>query len=471
MGPLASKRVGKPRQSKLVMFTRITDAAIVGGSLWLLLLVYGVPWSAEYSLVLACSIGLFTFFSETQDVYRSWRGAPLWQEGVRLWWAWIGVILGLLFLAYMSKQSAEYSRRVIMTWFLLVPVLLTIWRSVLHLCVGVLRQRGINTQTVAIVGARDLGVRLVQTVNRAPWMGFKICGFYDDRAPNGSRPLASEPVGVVGNINELIEDARAGKIDVIYITLPMRAERRIQQIVSRLSDTTVSVYMIPDFFMFDLMNANWAHVGDLPSVSIYETPFYGVDSWIKRVEDIIVSSVILMFIALPMLVIGLMVKLGSPGPVLFKQYRYGLQGQKIEVWKFRTMVVSDEEDNVTQATQHDPRLTRLGGFLRRTSLDELPQFINVLQGRMSIVGPRPHAVLHNEQYRKLIDGYMLRHKVKPGITGWAQINGWRGETQTLEKMRSRVEFDLAYIRNWSLWLDVKIIMTTIFKGFKGENAY
>lgn len=461
----------KTRQSKLVLFTRLTDLVIVGSCLWLILLVYDEPLTDRYELALVSGVGLFVFFAQFHDLYRSWRGAPLWQEGVRLWWVWVGVILGLLLFAYAAKTSAEYSRKVMLTWFLLTPAILTVWRIGLHLIVGSMRQQGINTKSVAIVGARDLGARLANICLGAPWMGFHVVGFYDDRAPAGSRPLASKPVKVVGNLDDLVAHSRSGSIDIIYITLPMRAEKRIQQLITRLSDTTVSVYMVPDFFMFDLMNANWTHIGELPAVSIHETPYYGVDSWIKRIEDIIIGSAILAVVAIPMIVIAAFIKGTSPGPVIFSQKRYGLMGQPIEVWKFRTMHVCDGDSEVKQATEDDPRVTRLGKFLRRTSLDELPQFINVLQGRMSIVGPRPHAVAHNEQYRKLISGYMLRHKVKPGITGWAQVNGWRGETETVDKMRARVEHDLAYIRNWSLWLDLKIIFATVFRGFTGRNAY
>ncbi len=461
----------KTRHSKLVILTRLADALIVGATFWLITLIYGQPFNERYSLVMVSGVGLFIFFAQFHDLYRSWRGAPLWQEGIRLWWVWVSVILALLLFAYATKTSAEYSRRTMLTWFVVTPVVLTVWRTGLHLVVGALRQRGVNTKTVAIVGARDLGARLASIFLDAPWMGFQVVGFYDDRAPAGSRPLVTKPVKVVGNLDDVVAQARDGALDMIYITLPMRAEKRIQQLVARLSDTTVSVYMIPDFFMFDLMNASWTHIGELPAVSIHETPFYGVDSWVKRMEDIVIASFILAIIALPMAIIAALIKFSSPGPVLFRQKRYGLMGQPIEVWKFRTMNVCDDGSDIKQATENDPRVTPLGKFLRRTSLDELPQFINVLQGRMSIVGPRPHAVAHNEQYRKLINGYMLRHKVKPGITGWAQINGWRGETETVDKMRARVEHDLAYIRNWSLWLDVKIIIATMLRGFMGRNAY
>jgi putative colanic acid biosynthesis UDP-glucose lipid carrier transferase len=219
------------------------------------------------------------------------------------------------------------------------------------------------------------------------------------------------------------------------------------------------------------MNAGLSNLGEFPVVSIHETPFNGVDGWIKRLEDIVLSTLILSLISIPMLIIALGVKLSSSGPVFYKQNRYGLRGNRIEVWKFRTMTACEDDAEVRQVQQSDVRVTPLGAFLRRTSLDELPQFINVLQGRMSIVGPRPHAVIHNEEYRKLISGYMLRHKVRPGITGLAQVNGWRGETDTLDKMEKRIEYDLAYIKNWSLLLDVKIILLTLFKGFSGKNVY
>jgi putative colanic acid biosynthesis UDP-glucose lipid carrier transferase len=276
---------------------------------------------------------------------------------------------------------------------------------------------------------------------------------------------------LAGDLSALLIQARAGQIDAVYIALPMHDEQRIIDLVNRFADTTVSLYLLPDFFVFELMHARWISLNGLPIISIYETPFYGVDGWVKRMEDIVLGSAILIIIALPMLFIALAVKLTSPGPVFFKQRRYGLKGEVVNVWKFRSMTVCEDGVDIPQAKQGDARFTPLGAFLRKTSLDELPQFINVLQGTMSVVGPRPHAVAHNEEYRRLIHGYMLRHKVKPGITGWAQVNGWRGETDTLEKMQKRVECDLQYIQKWSLWLDLKIVWLTIWRGFGGHNAY
>ena len=238
-----------------------------------------------------------------------------------------------------------------------------------------------------------------------------------------------------------------------------------------LADTTASVYIVPDIFTFNLLNSRWVDIQGITAISIYETPFAGLNSVVKRIEDIILSFLILILISLPMLFIATGIKLTSNGPVFFKQSRYGIDGERIKVWKFRSMTVTEDGDKVVQATQDDSRVTPFGGFLRRTSLDELPQFFNSLSGSMSIVGPRPHAVAHNEEYRQQIQGYMLRHKVKPGITGLAQINGFRGETDTLDKMEGRVRYDLRYIQTWSLSLDIKIIFLTVFKGFKDKNAY
>jgi putative colanic acid biosynthesis UDP-glucose lipid carrier transferase len=228
---------------------------------------------------------------------------------------------------------------------------------------------------------------------------------------------------------------------------------------------------VPDIFVSDLIQARVDFIGELPVVAVCETPFFGFNGLVKRVSDFVLAALILLGISPLMLAVAIGVKLSSPGPVLFKQRRYGVDGRKIVVYKFRSMTVAEDGDVVRQATRHDARVTAFGAFLRRTSLDELPQFINVLQGRMSVVGPRPHAVAHNELYRKLIRGYMIRHKVKPGITGLAQVNGMRGETDTVEKMKLRIEYDLAYLRNWSLALDLKIVLQTIVVVLKRQNAY
>jgi putative colanic acid biosynthesis UDP-glucose lipid carrier transferase len=242
-------------------------------------------------------------------------------------------------------------------------------------------------------------------------------------------------------------------------------------LLEELNDTTASVYFTPDIFLFDLIQARMDTIGGIPVLALCETPFYGVNGLVKRLSDIVLAALILLVISPVMLAVAIGVKLSSPGPVLFKQRRYGLDGREILVYKFRSMTCMEDGAVVTQATRNDQRVTKFGAFLRRTSLDEFPQFINVLQGRMSIVGPRPHAIAHNELYRKLVRSYMIRHKVRPGITGWAQVNGFRGETETVEKMKARIEYDLDYLRNWSLKLDLAIIWRTLFVVLKSPNAY
>lgn len=246
---------------------------------------------------------------------------------------------------------------------------------------------------------------------------------------------------------------------------------RILHLVDELRDSTASIYFVPDVFIFDLVQARLDDVNGVPVIAVFESPLTGINAVQKALFDTIMATLILLLIWPILLVIAIAIKLTSPGPVIFKQRRYGMDGEEILVYKFRSMSVCEDGTQIDQASRDDQRITRLGGFLRRTSLDELPQFINVLQTRMSIVGPRPHAVAHNEMYRGLIPGYMWRHKVKPGITGWAQVNGYRGETKALEKMEGRVQYDIDYLRNWSLSLDFYIIIRTILLVLRDRNAF
>jgi putative colanic acid biosynthesis UDP-glucose lipid carrier transferase len=276
---------------------------------------------------------------------------------------------------------------------------------------------------------------------------------------------------LLGSLSDISEYAKENRTDVIFIALPIRHVKRVMNLLDDLRDTTASIYYVPDIFVFDLIQARSGEIHGIPVVAMCETPFYGYRGVAKRVTDVGFSAIILLLL-LPLLVlIALVVKLSSPGPIIFKQRRYGLDGREIAVYKFRTMSVTEDGEQVRQASKSDSRITRVGGVLRRSSMDELPQLINVLQGRMSLVGPRPHAVAHNEEYRKLIKGYMVRHKVLPGITGLAQVNGCRGETSKLEEMEARVNYDLDYLRHWSPMLDIKIILLTVVKVFRDEKAY
>lgn len=339
-------------------------------------------------------------------------------------------------------------------------------RLSIRIILGMLRKIGYNTRKVAVAGSLPAGLNLLRTFQNAPWLGFVVKGIYDDIKID-----SYEDVPYGGTLSELVEDARSGKIDRIYIAMSMKDETRLRDIISQLTDTTCSVLLIPDVFTFNILQSRTEEINGVPVVPLFDTPLNGINMVFKRIEDVVVSSIILLLISPVLCTIAVIVKVTSPGPVIFRQIRYGMDGKPIRVWKFRSMTVMENDTKVIQATKNDVRVTKVGKFLRRTSLDELPQFFNVLFGQMSVVGPRPHAVSHNEQYRSLIQGYMLRHKVKPGITGLAQINGWRGETDTLEKMEKRIEYDLMYIRSWSVWLDLKIIFLTVFKGFINKSAY
>lgn len=458
----------KPHGSKFALLHRLHDAVLIFTLFVFIALVRGIEFDAAYALAGACAVLFYLLFAEVRGLFISWRVESLWQEAKNVLIVWAMVLSSLIVVAFLAKISSDFSRLVVGGWALAVPVSIILSRVVTRTWLRAMRSRGLNTRTLAFAGGGPLASRMLTHIHDSPWMGFRVLGVYDDRAV-GRLTLGELPLQ--GKLEDLLVAARAGEIEYVYITLPMHAEKRIIKLVDDLADTTASVYIVPDFFVFDLLHARWSNVGGVPLVGVFETPFFGVDGWLKRAEDIVFASIILVLISPLLLVIGLAVKLTSCGPVVFAQRRYGLNGEIVEVWKFRSMTVCEDGDRVQQATKNDSRITPLGGFLRRTSLDELPQFINVLQGRMSIVGPRPHAIAHNEEYRRLIHGYMLRHKVRPGITGWAQINGWRGETDTLEKMQKRVECDLHYVRNWSLWWDVKIIFRTIFKGFSGKHVY
>ena len=447
------------------------DAAVIVVMHYVAVLAHHEMWRELHTGAAIVAVVVFHFSGQSLGLYRAWRGERIGRELWRVALSWCVVAGVLLALAFVLKRSAEYSRFISIVWGLSAPMAVALWRIFLRLSLRKIRARGRNTRVVAIAGCTELGKRVSEVVRQSPWMGLEMKGFYDDRLPERCYPIPDELGAYVGKLDELVQAARSGKIDLIYIALPLRAEPRINELVTKLADSTASVYMAADFYAFDLLRAHWGSLGDVPIVSIHETPFYGVDGWLKRVEDIALGSLILLLISLPMLVIAIGVKLSSRGPVFFRQRRYGLNGEVIYVLKFRSMVVMEDDSAVKQATKNDKRITTFGAFLRRTSLDELPQFLNVITGQMSIVGPRPHAVAHNELYRTKIKGYMLRHKVKPGITGWAQVNGWRGETDTLEKMEKRVEHDLAYIRNWSLLWDLKIIFLTVFGSKVRKNAY
>ncbi len=385
---------------------------------------------------------------------------------------WFFVISLLLLVGFASKLTDYFSRQVLFSWFLITPVVLAMAHWSLRLLLHRYSLAEGEVSRAVIVGLNDLSRKLSNEFMQSPLLGVTCMGFFDDRwSERLSKTNQQSPETLLGSIASAAEFVKTHTVQQIYIALPMTAQPRILALLDDLRDTTASIYFVPDIFLFDLIQSHICAIKGIPIVAVCESPFTGINGTIKRISDVVLAFFILLLIAPLMLMVAIGVKLSSPGPVLFKQHRYGLDGKEILVYKFRSMTVMENGVQVDQATRSDPRITRFGGFLRKTSLDELPQFINVLQGRMSIVGPRPHAISHNEMYRSLIKGYMVRHKVKPGITGWAQINGLRGETDTIDKMQDRVEYDLDYLRHWTLFLDLFIIFKTIGLVIKDNNAY
>ncbi|HEY1892033.1 MAG TPA: undecaprenyl-phosphate glucose phosphotransferase [Steroidobacteraceae bacterium] len=383
----------------------------------------------------------------------------------RLMLQW-GTVVGMLFLAGLTFKSTDiFSRQSLLTWFMVTPIAL----SGTHLLRRQVRwqvEHGAAAARYIIIGVNDVGVELAR---RLPAAGFM--GYFDFRSADRLAHI-TDPENLAGHCRDTANFVREHGIKVVYIALPLANVPRMSELVNALRDTTASVYFVPDAFAFDLIQGRLVAINGMPALSVCETPLHGLEAVFKRVMDLVIASMALLLLSPLFLVVSAAVKLTSRGTVFFRQRRYGLDGEEIVVYKFRSMRVSEDGAVVTQATKEDPRVTRVGAILRKTSIDELPQLFNVLQGKMSLVGPRPHAIVHNEVYRKLINGYMIRHKVRPGITGLAQVNGLRGETETLEKMSERVRYDLEYLRNWSPWLDIKILFKTFLVVLQDQrNAY
>lgn len=382
---------------------------------------------------------------------------------------WLLLALVLVFFGYASGYLDVFPREVLRNWAFFAPVAQIGLHLLLRTIVPRVASMRANLRRAVIVGANELGLQLSREIRDTPYLGTSFQGFFDDRSRERLGDIGD--LTLLGPMRKVAAYVRQHQVDLLYLSLPMTTQPRILSLLDELADTTASVYFVPDIFVTDLIQARMDDINGMPVVAVCDTPFTGLNGVIKRSSDFLLALLILVVASPLMLAIAIGVRRSSPGPVLFRQRRYGLDGKEILVYKFRSMTVMEDGLDVPQATRNDQRVTPFGSFLRRTSLDELPQFINVLQGRMSIVGPRPHAVAHNEMYRKLIKGYMVRHKVKPGITGWAQVNGLRGETESLDKMKRRIDFDLEYLRNWSLKLDLMIIMRTLLIVLKDRNAY
>lgn len=382
---------------------------------------------------------------------------------------WLCVLFAMLIIGFVTKSTPMFARRVFLTWAVVTPVLLTVTSFMLLNWVRQLSLDIANHRRVVFAGCNESSIFLARRIKSNSALCMSVAGFFDDRSTERLAPPSD--VNVLGNLKALVSFISSQKVDVIFIALPIRHLPHVLELLDELRDTTASIYYVPDIVAFDLIQARTGELLGIPVIAMCETPFYGWRGWSKRVFDIAVSSLALIALSPLLLAMAVLIKLDTPGPAVFRQRRYGLDGKQITVYKFRTMTVAEDGEEIRQARPNDERVTRVGRVLRRFSFDELPQLVNVLQGRMSLVGPRPHAVAHNEQYRKLIKGYMLRHKVLPGITGLAQINGCRGETRDVAQMEARVQYDLEYLRKWSIFLDLKILLATAWYIFMDEKAY
>ena len=458
---------------RVVLVPIVTIAALVASTS-----VFDVAFDKPY-LILAIITALLTLLVMARDALQQADvvGAHSLPLAGRIGLGWLAVVGVLLLIGYATKSSEIFSRRALFLWFVLTPPFLLAASLGLQQWLRALLVSSRNARSVVIVGSTKLALELARTLHQRPERGLKLrCVFVDEQCgdqeidgatSDAIRSIAGAEIRVRGNVRDYVDKQR---IDVVFIAREMHAPG-VRELLDDLRDTTSSVYLIPDVSLYDLTQARVANVDGIPVIALCESPLHGTDGALKRFTDIAFAALLLVASAPVMVLIAVAIKLDSPGRVFFKQDRYGLAGERIVVYKFRTMTVCENGDRIVQAKRGDARVTRVGKLLRRTSLDEIPQLINVLQGRMSLVGPRPHAVAHNEEYRKLISGYMVRHKVTPGMTGLAQVSGCRGETSTLDDMRRRVQYDLEYLRRWCWLLDLKILLRTLVLLVRDKRAY
>ena len=458
----SATRLSVGRDQLLNLFETLLDPMVLVFSQWAVALWIDRQLHPQ-DVILSVIVFALTFPGSSRLTMPPWRAIR------HILMGWLALSALLFLFGYASHYLTEFDPDVLLTWWWVALFSMISAHFILRASAPAIRKLQGPARRVVIAGKNEQGIELANRLASNLYSNVRVMGFFDDRS--NDRLQQHKDFVMLGKITELPDYVKKHHIDGIYLSLPMASQKRILSLLDELRDTTGSIYFVPDSFVTDIIQGRMDTVGGIPVVAVCETPFTGINRIIKRGSDIVLSILIIALIAPILILIAVGIKLTSPGPVIFRQRRYGLDGHEITVYKFRSMVTTEDGDVIRQAQKMDPRVTRLGAFLRKTSLDELPQFFNVLQGRMSIVGPRPHAVAHNEMYRKLIKGYMLRHKVLPGISGWAQVNGCRGETETLDKMKARIDCDLEYLRHWSLRLDLYIIAKTVWVVLKGDNAH
>jgi putative colanic acid biosynthesis UDP-glucose lipid carrier transferase len=447
----------------------LLPAVVAVASLYAIIILFGRAFDSSSSIIIIVAVVCLVLVQLPHDASAQLT-SPRVSAVVDVIIRWFLMLAVLLAIAYLTKSTMRaYPRRVFLTWAVLTPVALIIATLVMQELMRRFMLRAYDLRSTIIAGYNNSSLELARRLKKNPAMRLDVAGFFDDRSSD--RLAMESDARLIGPPRDLGNYVKQNRTEVIFIALPIRHLKRVMNLLDDLRDTTASIYYVPDIFVFDLIQARSGEIHGIPVVAMCETPFYGYRGVAKRLTDIVLSILILLSLLPLLALIAILVKATSPGPIIFKQRRYGLDGREIAVYKFRTMKVTEDGAYIRQASKTDQRITRIGALMRRTSIDELPQLINVLQGRMSLVGPRPHAVAHNEEYRKLIKGYMVRHKVLPGITGLAQVNGCRGETSELKEMEARVNYDLDYLRHWTPLLDIKIILLTIVKVFRDDKAY
>ena len=464
----------------LSVLSRIIDIAMVALGAVLAAALHNGKWlwlDDMQSVSLAFDCLLVVVFFPALGIYQSWRGKPLMDLLFRVCGGWVMVEITGVLISFSLHRSDLLSRLWLAYWAVATIVLLIVTKALVYSILKGLRREGFNHKAVAIVGGAPYGKFLIEQMRIRPEAGFSPVVVYDEDAPidpyqDPDTLQAIEGVPVEREFATMIQLVRGRAIKELWLALPISKEKTIHRFVMELRNDFVNIRFIPDVRSLTLFSQPMVDLLGVPAINLAASPITDLRVLPKRVFDRLFAFGALAALAPLMLVIAVMVKLSSPGPVFFRQKRKGIDGNQFEIYKFRSMKVHAETaGKITQATRRDPRITAVGAFLRRTSLDELPQFINVLRGEMSVVGPRPHALEHDDIYKDLVKGYMHRYRIKPGITGWAQINGYRGETDRIEKMMGRVKLDLYYMQNWTFWLDIKIVVLTLWKGFVGSNAY
>jgi len=476
-GEATQTRPGVPLELAIALLRLIEFGIVVISGFavaWLLGEPRGAMSAQGYSRVILLAAIVFATLAETMgcyDVDAQFSLRTLWR---RLAVSWMMTALFMLTLGFLLKASEDVSRGWALSWFISGGTGLMLSRGLSTIWVRRLKKRGTFNQRVAIFGAGAQGQRFADYVLKNSRLTITLVGFYDDR--QGDRlDRAQLPIPVLGNLSALISSIRKGQIDQVVVALPWSADVRLQQVVSRLALTPVRIRLAPDLASFAFARRQMVLLGEVPVMTLFERPISGTDAILKRAEDLFLSVMILAVIWPVLLVTALAIRLDSPGPIFFRQPREGFNNRPFRVWKFRSMYHDQSQVHaIRQASRHDPRVTRVGRFLRRTSIDELPQLFNVLRGEMSLVGPRPHAAstrAGGRLFSDVVTSYAGRHKVKPGITGWAQVCGWRGETDTEDKLIKRLEHDLHYIENWSLGFDLYILLRTIGAVVLSREAF